>query len=163
MTRLLPASAGSSPYLREAPSRRRRWLGPFGLLLAVVAVLALSATIGGAPRRFHLRSQMTVEEFDRSGLQKLSAGELAALEGWLNGKPVTAPWPPLTRLAPAPQPEDPAPSDDPLVAFNTRSRKFHCPSCQHAKQCTRNCVEIRRSAALERGGVPCGVCGGCLP
>jgi len=46
------------------------------------------------------------------------------------------------------------------VYFNTKTLKFHHPSCRWAKRCTRNCILIPRSEAIRRGGVPCKVCGG---
>jgi hypothetical protein len=51
---------------------------------------------------------------------------------------------------------------DPYVTFNTHSRIFHHPECDSALACTRNCVRIRRSDALSRGGRPCKHCGGGL-
>ena len=49
---------------------------------------------------------------------------------------------------------------DEIVAFNTKSHKYHCLECTWAKKCTVNCVNIPRSEAIRRGGVPCKVCGG---
>jgi hypothetical protein len=49
---------------------------------------------------------------------------------------------------------------DPIVAFNTRSMKFHHPDCDAAKACTVNCIFVSRSEALRRGGTPCKHCGG---
>ena len=46
------------------------------------------------------------------------------------------------------------------VMFNTKSHKFHKPSCHHAARCTRNCVSIDKNEALKRGGVACKTCGG---
>lgn len=46
------------------------------------------------------------------------------------------------------------------VAFNTKSLKFHCKTCTWAKRCTVNCIDLPKSEALRRGGVPCKVCGG---
>lgn len=46
------------------------------------------------------------------------------------------------------------------VSFNTQSLKYHCPSCQWAKRCTKNCVTTTQADAEKRGGVPCKVCGG---
>jgi hypothetical protein len=46
------------------------------------------------------------------------------------------------------------------VAFNTKSLKYHCPRCQHARRCTNNCIEIKKSEAVKRGGVACMTCGG---
>jgi hypothetical protein len=51
-------------------------------------------------------------------------------------------------------------ADDEMVAFNTKSHKYHCLSCQYAVKCTQNCIQIKRSDAIARGGVPCKVCGG---
>jgi len=50
--------------------------------------------------------------------------------------------------------------DDEIVAFNTKSHKYHCLSCQYAVKCTQNCIQIKQSEAIARGGVPCKVCGG---
>jgi len=49
---------------------------------------------------------------------------------------------------------------DENVVFNTQSHKFHCATCQSAIHCTKNCITIRKSEAIKRGGVPCKVCGG---
>ncbi len=46
------------------------------------------------------------------------------------------------------------------VYFNTNSKKFHKSNCTSAIRCTRNCISIPRSEAIERGGRPCKVCGG---
>lgn len=51
-------------------------------------------------------------------------------------------------------------AEDPIVSFNTKSLKYHCPKCEWAVKCTVNCVKIKRSEAVKRGGVPCKVCGG---
>ncbi|SRR6266571_242270 len=51
-------------------------------------------------------------------------------------------------------------ADDEMVAFNTKSHKYHCLSCQYAVKCTQNCIQIKLSEAIARGGVPCKVCGG---
>lgn len=47
-----------------------------------------------------------------------------------------------------------------LVAFNTKSYKYHCPECEWAIKCTRNCVLVSRDVAEARGGIPCKVCQG---
>ena len=47
-----------------------------------------------------------------------------------------------------------------MVAFNTKTFKYHCLSCQWAIKCTRNCITIPVSEAKQRGGIPCKVCGG---
>src|SRR2546428_13707923 len=52
--------------------------------------------------------------------------------------------------------------DDEMVAFNTKSHKYHCLSCQYAVKCTQNCIQIKRSDAIARGGGPGKVCGGSL-
>ncbi len=46
------------------------------------------------------------------------------------------------------------------VYFNTNSHKYHRMSCIWAVRCTRNCIAIPRAKAIQRGGVPCKVCGG---
>jgi hypothetical protein len=46
------------------------------------------------------------------------------------------------------------------VAFNVKTRKYHCLRCYYVKRCTRNCIEVSLSDAKARGGVACKVCGG---
>jgi micrococcal nuclease len=46
------------------------------------------------------------------------------------------------------------------IIFNTRSRKYHCPSCSAVPTCTRNCIEINASELPRYGGIPCKRCGG---
>ena len=46
------------------------------------------------------------------------------------------------------------------VFFNVKTHKFHAPTCEWARKCTRNCIRITREEAVKRGGVPCKVCGG---
>ena len=46
------------------------------------------------------------------------------------------------------------------VIFNTKSRIYHHDGCNAARACTVNCVTVPRSEALQRGGRPCGRCGG---
>jgi hypothetical protein len=41
--------------------------------------------------------------------------------------------------------------------------KYHCPTCIWAVRCTKNCIKIPKSEAINRGGVPCRVCGGSCP
>lgn len=48
--------------------------------------------------------------------------------------------------------------DQLVVAFNTKSHKYHYTSCTWAKRCTRNCVDISLKEAIDAGGVPCKVC-----
>jgi len=45
-----------------------------------------------------------------------------------------------------------------IVAFNTRSKKYHCRKCRTIGNCT-NCVDMALSKARERG-VACKVCRG---
>lgn len=47
-----------------------------------------------------------------------------------------------------------------VVAFNTKSFKYHCPECEWAIKCTRNCVLVSRDVAEARGGIPCKICRG---
>jgi hypothetical protein len=49
---------------------------------------------------------------------------------------------------------------DEVVLFNTNSLKYHCPSCQWAIKCTRNCISVSLEKAKSSGGIPCKVCGG---
>lgn len=49
---------------------------------------------------------------------------------------------------------------DEIVSFNKESLKYHCVSCRSAIACTKNCVRIKKSDAIERGGKACKVCGG---
>jgi hypothetical protein len=49
---------------------------------------------------------------------------------------------------------------DYTVMFNTKSHKYHRPRCKSAKACTVNCIELKKSEAIERHGIPCGNCGG---
>ena len=51
-------------------------------------------------------------------------------------------------------------SDDEIVMFNTKSLKYHCPSCRWAIKCTKNCIKVTKGEAIKRGGIPCKVCGG---
>lgn len=46
------------------------------------------------------------------------------------------------------------------VVYNTQTHKYHTPSCQWAKKCTKNCIKIDRQKAIRNGGKPCKVCGG---
>lgn len=51
-------------------------------------------------------------------------------------------------------------SESDYARFNTKSKKFHNPNCMSAKSCTVNCIGIKKADAAERGGKPCGICGG---
>jgi len=46
------------------------------------------------------------------------------------------------------------------VYFNTQTHKYHDPSCRWAQRCTQHCILIPESEAIQRGGIPCKVCGG---
>lgn len=123
--------------------------------------LALTAAVGlfvCAANPFDLRTEMTAAEFARCGLSKLDDSELEALGAWIERRSGTAGS--RARSPSAGQVVGEHAADDPLVAFNVSTRRFHCPTCRHAIACTRNCREVSRSEALERGGVACLVCGG---
>lgn len=47
-----------------------------------------------------------------------------------------------------------------VVSFNTKTYKYHKPSCQWAIKCTVNCIKIEKQQAKNQGGIPCKVCGG---
>ena len=47
-----------------------------------------------------------------------------------------------------------------MVMFNTKTLKYHKPSCRWAIKCTVNCIKIDKKEAIRRGGIPCKVCGG---
>jgi len=44
--------------------------------------------------------------------------------------------------------------------FNTKNLKYHSLSCEWARKCTVNCIKIDHTQAIQRGGIPCKVCGG---
>lgn len=46
------------------------------------------------------------------------------------------------------------------VVFNTKTHKYHNPSCKWAVKCTVNCIKIEKQQAKAKGGIPCKVCGG---
>lgn len=118
--------------------------------LAIVIVAGLSF---GEAKSLDLRTEMTGAEFTRCGLSKLTTDEIRALEEWL-GRHADAGTAPRSLSSPR------ASEGDPRVAFNVSTHKIHCPTCRHALACTKNCIEMRFSEARERGGVPCGTCGG---
>jgi hypothetical protein len=144
--------------------RPHRQLGRAVLAGALCGLLVAAATALSAAQRIQFRAQMTVEEYERCGLSKLTGPELTALETWVNQR-VSAEAQPSRSLG-TPAPRAPAYStqstgaSDPIVSFNTSSHKYHCPSCRYALSCTKNCVDVRLSEARRRGGVPCGSCGG---
>ena len=45
------------------------------------------------------------------------------------------------------------------VVYNTKTGKYHAQSCASAKKCTVNSIKIDRKQAIQRGGVPCKICG----
>ena len=54
----------------------------------------------------------------------------------------------------------PARATDSSVVLNTKTLKYHCPSCEWARRCTRNCISVSRAEAEARGAVACKVCQG---
>ncbi len=46
----------------------------------------------------------------------------------------------------------PSAEPDEIVAFNQKSGVYHNPSSEWAKRCTRNCIYIPKSQAIQRGG-----------
>jgi len=46
------------------------------------------------------------------------------------------------------------------VTYNTKTGKYHDPSCASAIRCTVNCVDIPLKEAKSSGGVPCKKCHG---
>jgi hypothetical protein len=126
------------------------------VLLAFTAVLAASQA-RPQPGSLDLRERMSVAEFQRCGLHKLTAAELAALGSWIGRQTASSAPQTLTDLPT--QRGRPAVVGSEMVAFNTSSRKYHCPSCRWALRCTRNCISIPLSQASQRG-VPCASCGG---
>ncbi len=47
-----------------------------------------------------------------------------------------------------------------MVMYNTKTYKYHKVLCKWAKKCTVNCIKIDKKEAIQRGGIPCKVCGG---
>ena len=47
-----------------------------------------------------------------------------------------------------------------MVLFNTKTLKYHQLWCRWAVKCTVNCIKIDKKEAINRGGIPCKVCGG---
>jgi len=46
-----------------------------------------------------------------------------------------------------------------VVVFNIKTKKYHKAACVWAERCTKNCVFMKKTEALEKGGMPCKVCG----
>ncbi|HYG63715.1 MAG TPA: hypothetical protein VEL74_14130 [Thermoanaerobaculia bacterium] len=138
-------------------------------ILALLLALVLLLLVVPPSSSFQLKEVMTAAEFERCGLQKLTRSELATLEGWISRRAGQSP-----EETVRPKPVDPvevplglpngtdagATKKSDLVMFNQSSKKYHCPSCRWAKECTRNCVEITRAEALRLGGVACKTCKG---
>ena len=47
-----------------------------------------------------------------------------------------------------------------VVSYNTKSGIYHCRTCNAAKNCRTNCIDLPLSEAIARGGVACRLCGG---
>ncbi len=47
-----------------------------------------------------------------------------------------------------------------MVLFNTKTLKYHQLWCRWAAKCTVNCIKIDKKETINRGGIPCKVCGG---
>jgi hypothetical protein len=138
-------------------------------ILALLLALVLLLLVVPPSSSFHLKEVMTAAEFERCGLQKLTRSELATLESWITRRACQAAEEPAVI-----KPIDPAPvvsglpigveaekgKKSDLVMFNQNSKKYHCPSCRWARECTRNCVEITRAEAQRLGGVACKTCNG---
>jgi hypothetical protein len=120
-------------------------------LLSGLAALTLIAAWAAPPGG--LEERMTAAEFRRCGLHRLTPGELAALNEWLDAHPS-----PSAEMG-APGRALSAPPER-LVAYNVSNGKYHGLSCVWARRCTRSCIDLPLAEALARGGRPCKVCGG---
>jgi hypothetical protein len=49
-----------------------------------------------------------------------------------------------------------------IVTYNRNSHKYHNPRCAAAIRCTSSCEDIPYNQAIERGAIPCQLCGGGL-
>lgn len=125
---------------------RAAWI----LLLFVTVLIAVDS-------REPKRPEISSREAEQFGFFKLDGVERAAVEAWLGYRISVEYRPPELPVCP-PCPSDPSGGE---VVFNTNSRKYHCPDCSHARQCTRNCIPLSLREAKERGGKACGNCGGC--
>ena len=45
------------------------------------------------------------------------------------------------------------------VVFNTKSKRYHCPTCNSVKTC-KNCIPMSLDEVKKNGGIPCGNCNG---
>lgn len=126
------------------------------LALRLGASLLLAALAGGLDSQARSSSPLAAlskDEVYRFGLYKLEPGELAALGAWIEQVAAAG-------CRETARQDRKRVDEDPVVSFNTSSHKFHCLSCASVQRCTRNCVEMRRSEAISRGGVACQNCGG---
>jgi hypothetical protein len=117
-----------------------------GWILVPLAV-AILLVLDCQAERPSLRASMSSEEFYRCGLYKLDDRELANLEAWLE------------KRGHLPSPPPPNLSTN-TVYFNQSSKKYHCPTCSGAVNCTKNCIPLPKAEAIQRGGEPCKICGG---
>lgn len=53
-----------------------------------------------------------------------------------------------------------ASASDEIVIYNFQTKKYHDQACMWAKRCTVHCIPLKRTQAIDRGGIPCKVCGG---
>ncbi|MDE2344829.1 MAG: hypothetical protein KGL13_00030, partial [Gammaproteobacteria bacterium] len=60
----------------------QRWTRKLAVLAGLLCVTAVLA--GAVSQPVDIRDLMTVTQFDNTGLNKLSAGEIKALNAWLN-------------------------------------------------------------------------------
>jgi hypothetical protein len=140
-------------------------------ILALVLALVVLVLVVPPSSSFQLKEVMTAAEFERCGLHKLTRPELAALESWITRRAGQVSEEPVRPESSDPFGILPAPSTraggkakaSDLVMFNQNSKKYHCPSCEWARKCTRNCVEITRAEAQRLGGVACKTCNGRCP
>ncbi len=130
----------------------------------LILVLALVSASSGLSRSraqsasLDLKEHMSVAEFQRCGLHKLTPSELSALGAWIARQAGTSTPRSLVDI-PSDRNRGSSTAGDEMVQFNTSSLKYHCASCRWALRCTRNCISIPLSEARRRG-VSCSSCGG---
>lgn len=127
-------------------------------ILALVLALVVLVLVVPPSSSFQLKEAMTAAEFERCGLHKLTRSELTTLEDWISRRAGRAPER-VEGFGSSETGSGKAKKSD-LVMFNQSSKKYHCPTCEWARKCTRNCVEVTRSEAQSLGGVACKVCKG---
>lgn len=120
--------------LRNRARRRERKLWPHSPRAAVGRAMSASITIP----RVHSRLLL--------GLTLLVALSARA------GEP--------SRPDPEASPSATATPIERVVSFNTKTHKYHCPSCSAALRCTKNCVTVELSRAQKSGAVACKLCNG---